>query len=218
MKTGTPDLRLGSYYRGRLLHLLRLHKLGGRVLDIGGFDGYWAASLDDAHAVVLDLEPRPRYSAVGYVQGDAIHLPFHDEAFDAVFALEVLEHVPDEAALLGEAFRVLRPGGRLIATTPSDTIAIFPGVLQPWVNRRWGHHRVPGFAPDYLKRLFERRHFASLRVVPLAAKAVRRWYLPLVLAWWLPGPVGRWLVDLAARRDSRRLDGEDGFVLVVATR
>jgi len=218
MGKGTAEVRLGTYYRCRLLRLLGFDELGGRVLDIGGLDGYWAASLDNARAIVIDLEPRARFSGVGYVQGDAMRLPFQDHAFDTVFALEVLEHVPDEAALLNEAFRVLRRGGRLVMTTPSATIAIFPRFLQPWVNRRWGHYRVPGFAPDYLERLFEGVPFPSLRVRPLAARAVRLWYFGLAVSWWVPGPIGRWLVDLAARWDSRHLDGENGFVLVVATR
>ena len=55
--------------------------------------------------------------AVAFETADAQALPFADRAFDAVIANHVLFHVPDRAAALAELRRVLRPGGRLFATT-----------------------------------------------------------------------------------------------------
>lgn len=51
-------------------------------------------------------------------QGDAQALQFPDSSFDAVICLEVLEHLPDYRKALDEIARVLRPGGRLIASIP----------------------------------------------------------------------------------------------------
>ncbi len=48
------------------------------------------------------------------VVGDAARVPFGDGVFDAVVARGVLHHVPDIAAVLREAHRVLLPGGRLL--------------------------------------------------------------------------------------------------------
>ncbi len=45
-------------------------------------------------------------------------LPFTDGFFGAVLAFEVLEHVEDDEALLGEIARVLRPGGLFVMSTP----------------------------------------------------------------------------------------------------
>jgi SAM-dependent methyltransferase len=45
-------------------------------------------------------------------------LPFAEDAFDVVWAGEVLEHVADVVGLLAEVRRVLRWGGRLLVTTP----------------------------------------------------------------------------------------------------
>ncbi len=51
--------------------------------------------------------------AVSVVRGDATALPFAAGRFDACVSQEALLHVPDKAAVLAEAHRVLRPGGRL---------------------------------------------------------------------------------------------------------
>jgi SAM-dependent methyltransferase len=47
-------------------------------------------------------------------------LPFADARFESASLLDVLEHVPAEADLLAELYRVLRPGGRLVLTVPAD--------------------------------------------------------------------------------------------------
>lgn len=54
----------------------------------------------------------------GMLQGDAISLPLQSASVDVVLALDVLEHVDDDA-MLAEVARVLRGGGRLIATVPA---------------------------------------------------------------------------------------------------
>ena len=55
---------------------------------------------------------------VEFVQDYAQALPFPDNAFDAVVLGEILEHIPDPDKVLAEAMRVVRPGGRVIASTP----------------------------------------------------------------------------------------------------
>ena len=50
---------------------------------------------------------------------DAAAVPFADEQFDALFAGEVIEHVANTEATLREWWRVLKPGGVAIITTPN---------------------------------------------------------------------------------------------------
>lgn len=52
--------------------------------------------------------------AVRFVAGDAMHLPFRDESFDAVTITFGLRNVTRPQAALGEMLRVTRPGGRLV--------------------------------------------------------------------------------------------------------
>lgn len=56
---------------------------------------------------------------VGALQGDATRLPFADGSFDRVITSEVLEHIQDDVAAIGELVRVLRPGGTFAATVPT---------------------------------------------------------------------------------------------------
>ncbi len=72
----------------------------------------------------VDVDPRPVAMAQsrGYqVQvGDPTRgLTFPDNSFDLVTALDVIEHMDDDRALLREAYRVLRPQGLVVITTPA---------------------------------------------------------------------------------------------------
>jgi SAM-dependent methyltransferase len=48
-----------------------------------------------------------------------MRLPFRDGSFDVIVALDILEHVRDDEAALREFYRVLKPGGRVVATVPA---------------------------------------------------------------------------------------------------
>lgn len=105
-------------------------KLGGRILDDGCGSGGTALSLAEEGelAVGLDLHARFRGSGTrlqgekgishaGFVQGDAVRLPFRDGSFDLVFSHSVIEHVASATGYLSECRRVLRPGGALYLST-----------------------------------------------------------------------------------------------------
>lgn len=100
----------------------------GHVLDLGCGDGRLSAELAAETLVAADVsavalaraETRLAGRPASFVELDPdAPLPLPDSAFDLVLCAEVLEHVRDVQLLLSEARRVLRPGGRLAATTPA---------------------------------------------------------------------------------------------------
>jgi 2-polyprenyl-6-hydroxyphenyl methylase/3-demethylubiquinone-9 3-methyltransferase len=111
----------------RRAFLLAHVRRGERVLDLGAGDGAFAAELRAAgcEVVAVDVADEALRRATARVPGlDArrVHgdapLPFEEDAFDVVWAGEVLEHVADVVGLLAEVRRVLRWGGTLLVTTP----------------------------------------------------------------------------------------------------
>lgn len=97
----------------------------GEVLDIGCGAGNMIHHLQRYGRVLgIELDPRPvaMARARGYDvrQGDATRgLPLADAQFDLVTVLDVIEHVDDDAAILREAQRVLKPSGILAITVPA---------------------------------------------------------------------------------------------------
>jgi tocopherol O-methyltransferase len=56
-------------------------------------------------------------SQVDFTVANALAMPFEDDTFDLVWSLESGEHMPDKEKFLGECYRVLKPGGKLILAT-----------------------------------------------------------------------------------------------------
>jgi ubiquinone/menaquinone biosynthesis C-methylase UbiE len=92
---------------------------GRRLADVGGGTGNYARALRDEgwDPVVIDREPAmlARAAAKGLetIAADAQRLPLADASVDAAMLVSMLHHVEDPPAALGEARRILRPGGRL---------------------------------------------------------------------------------------------------------
>lgn len=107
--------------------LLERVEAGERVLDVGCGEGWFATELARAgvEVVGIDVAEEPLRRARSREPGLDVRLvdadgmwPLEDASFDAVWAGETIEHVLDTAAWLSEARRVLRPGGRLLLSTP----------------------------------------------------------------------------------------------------
>jgi SAM-dependent methyltransferase len=124
-----PFLHELHAYKLRVLRRLfeRHIPAGGRALDVGcGRSLFADIGVPFPFTVVagdLDFQSvRDRAGEVPHQQWgvfDASALPFPDATFDALFAGEVIEHVPDARVALREWGRVLKPGGVAIVTTPN---------------------------------------------------------------------------------------------------
>ncbi|MER2534883.1 MAG: bifunctional demethylmenaquinone methyltransferase/2-methoxy-6-polyprenyl-1,4-benzoquinol methylase UbiE [Rhizobiaceae bacterium] len=129
---------------------------GWRVLDVAGGTGDVAfriveASHRHAHATVLDIngsmlgvgreraEKRGLAGNVDFIEANAESLPFADETFDAYTIAFGIRNVPRIDVALSEAFRVLKPGGRLLCLEFSE-------VEMPLLDRvydEWSFKAIP---------------------------------------------------------------------------
>jgi 2-polyprenyl-3-methyl-5-hydroxy-6-metoxy-1,4-benzoquinol methylase len=100
---------------------------GERLLDLGCGEGSFAVAASEAGAdvVAADVAAEPIRRAralhpgldLRVIDGEGVW-ELDDAGFDVVWAGEVIEHVADTASWLSELRRVLRPGGRLLLSTP----------------------------------------------------------------------------------------------------
>ena len=108
------------------------------VIDIGCHKGemtQWIPDLTYGRVLGIDISETAIWQARAYnnLQGMQRPVYWHGEAtridtlansFDVAILCEILEHVPDPAVVIREAERVVRPGGKIIVTTPVDAIEI----------------------------------------------------------------------------------------------
>ncbi|MBL8057370.1 MAG: class I SAM-dependent methyltransferase [Anaerolineales bacterium] len=99
------------------------------VLDVGVGDGHFAeAALGRGLDVGIDVdratlpEARARRLYRHLLDASAMQMPFASNTFATVISNCVIEHIPDLGATLGEMARVLRPGGTLLLTVPTDQL------------------------------------------------------------------------------------------------
>jgi len=170
---------------------------GLRVLDVGCGDKPYLPFFSDAYEYV-GVDPA---NAHADVRAHAEELPFEDGSFDLVLCVQVLEHVDDPARVVGELHRVVRPGGRVLAST-HGTYVYHPDPGDHW---RWTH--------TGLERLFAANgSWTSVSVEAGAGTAaalglLQGHYLELVFkrlhAVWLGRPLVWGLNALGAALDRR---------------
>jgi ubiquinone/menaquinone biosynthesis C-methylase UbiE len=148
------DLQISTIFRD-LKQFLPHQK--GQILDVGcgqspyrsllgvGVTGYKGIDIADA-------DDKFDYTNPDIVPFDGQTIPFDEASFDAILCTEVLEHVFHYQTLVDEMLRVLRPGGRLIATIP-------------WSAR---YHYIPfdffRYTPSSLRTIFSK--FSEVEINP----------------------------------------------------
>ncbi|MGE3609192.1 MAG: class I SAM-dependent methyltransferase [Bacteriovoracaceae bacterium] len=138
-------------------YLKEFSRTDGKALEVGFGSGYGteyaSRFFQKVDAVEVDKEAidyanrKYQLSNVTFQNYDGSRLPFSDNNFDVVYSFQVIEHVPFDKEFLLEAKRVLRPGGKLIITTPNRLYRLKDG--QKPLNR----FHLREYSPSQLKQL-----------------------------------------------------------------
>ncbi len=186
-------------------------------LDIGCGPGTFIATLPEGHrSVGIDIAaPQIAHAETRYATArrefrvvEPGPLPFADESFDVVTLVELIEHLPDEQnrRLLAEARRVLRPGGRLLASTPNYA-SLWPA-LELLVDRLgrvpYRDQHITHYTRGRLSALLEAAGFADVRVCGYMLAA------PFAAA------LGWRIADLIARLEPAALTDRFGLLLLAS--
>jgi 2-polyprenyl-3-methyl-5-hydroxy-6-metoxy-1,4-benzoquinol methylase len=107
--------------------LLALLGRPDRVLDVGCSTGYLAKRLQERGSTVVGVDLDERAVAEARQFCEAVHvgdvetmeLPFEPASFDAIVCGDFIEHLRDPGAFLARIRPLLRPGGRLVLSTPN---------------------------------------------------------------------------------------------------
>jgi len=160
---GGEDIHVGIYDRGdepiREASRLTVERMaaglpglgpGARVVDLGaGYGGAARHLARTAGCSVLCLNISDTQNAtnerlnreqglqglVSVRQGSYLDVPAEDGGFDAAWSQDAILHSPDRERVLAEAFRVLRPGGRLVFTDPMQADGVPPDALRAVYDR-----------------------------------------------------------------------------------
>jgi SAM-dependent methyltransferase len=133
-------------------HTFEAYRRGAHVV---AFDQD-TTELDGVQAILTAMAESsevPPSAKAETVAGDALALPYPDETFDCVIASEILEHIPDDNAVIDELIRVLKVGGTLAVTVPRW----FPEHVCWWLSDEYhsndgGHVRI--YRASELRRKF----------------------------------------------------------------
>lgn len=119
------DPWMTAYHSARVAQVRRLlHGVKGRVCEVGsGTSIVRAAGPWNFTLTACDRDPGAVAALVAdgvdAVEARAEDPPFPDASFNALYAGEIVEHISDPRGALARWIRLLRPGGRLVVTTPN---------------------------------------------------------------------------------------------------
>jgi SAM-dependent methyltransferase len=211
-EASTPD---HWWFRGRATLISWLaagHQLEHeRALDLGA--GSLTMLPNRLETVRLDMVVPNPVGEGPFVKASALRLPFRDTAFGVVGLFDLIEHVEDEAGLLSEINRVLRPGGAVVLTAPAHQ----------WL---WSDHDVKA---RHVRRYGVRELVSTFEQSGFRVEFVRQFYgfllIPAVLRKFLglaggmgrpPEPLNRLLVHVARASVRRAHRGRSRLGLSIA--
>ncbi len=156
LKSSVNPVRVG-YFRRLLDEVLKLDYRGTQALDVGcgggilaeefAAMGFRVTGIDPSEASLATARKHAQSTglAIEYQQGTGESTPFADGMFPVVYCCDVLEHVRDLPKVIGEIYRVTKPGGVFLFDTLNRTFVSRLVAIKIW--QEW---KSTAFMPPHL--------------------------------------------------------------------
>jgi len=157
-----------------------------RILDIGCGDGYYDGLIAESGAYVVGIDVHPERLRIAesrnqndrteYHFVDAEYMGFEEASFDKVLSLCVIEHLRDELRVMGQVFRVLKPGGFFVFSADSLSNPELRPPERFRHKKRYGvnnYYSVETIRPKLEATGFELKEARYILTTPLTLSLVR---------------------------------------------
>ncbi len=170
------DLFQKFWHKTRFTEVSRIiDSVKGKVLDVGCNDGTFSKIILEKtktdKLIGVDLAGKSidwanrhwKNFGMSFLVGDAQNLKFKSNSFDAVFCLEVLEHVEDPLKALQELKRVMKKSGYGIFLVPTDSF-LFRLIWFSWLNFYprgwvWRETHIQTYRGNFLPKICKKAGF-----------------------------------------------------------
>lgn len=204
------------FQRSKLAYVEAAKRVEGRILEIGTGTGYGVdiiaphaeryVTIDKCRSVELGDMP----SNVEFLQCAVPPLPFEDASFDYVVSFQVIEHIKRDKEFVKEVYRVLKPGGKFIVSTPNAPMSL---TRNPWHVREYTPEQFSGLLSIFADVEAmgvggNQRVWSYYEKNKESVHRIMRFDI-LRMQWWLP----RWVLqipyDILNRLNRRKLHSEN---------
>ena len=209
----SPDASSAAFVEAKSRFISKMAQFGGicdtrnhtEIVDIGcgigGTTRALAAMIDSAFVTGISISERQVERArelsiaqsvnnVRFIVEDAIDMgKLPSSAYDIVWICESSEHIADKKALLAEACRVLKPGGRLVmaAWCSRDPRNSQEEKTRQFLEQEWSH---PSFASiQRLSFLLTDLGMNEVAAADWTEETIPSWYHSIIVGVWNPWPV-----------------------------
>ena len=191
------------YQRHLLAYKEAAKIISGTVLEIGSGEGYGITELAPISDKYIAVDKYDTYIPdvlkgehdIVFIQSEVPPLKnIEDNTIDYVITFQVIEHIEDDERFLKEIKRVLKPGGKLIMTTPNSLMSL---TRNPWHIREYSPTQMTSILKSIFSVFEVKGVFGNEKVMDyyqknkISVQKITRWDV-LNMQYWLP----RWLLQI----------------------